>query len=281
MRLVSFEADGRCGYGRVADGRLTDLSDAMPGIGDLQGVLAAGIDVARLAAASGPTRPLETVALRPVIPNGDSKIFCLGLAYAAHRAETDAPAEPGNPFFFLKHPQALVGHGQPLVKPAVSDCFDFEGELAVVIGRAGRDIAEADALTHVAGYTLMMDGSVRDWQKDSVTAGKNFEGSSALGPWLVTADEIADPHALRLTTRLNNVVMQETTTDLLLWSIPSLVAYCSRIITLRPGDVIATGTPGGVGHKRDPQVFLRSGDVIEVDVEGLGTLRNGVVAAAS
>ena len=279
MRLVSFEAEGRRSFGVVSDGFVTDLAGVDPQIGDLRGLLAAGLDGARIAAGHGEILSLETITLLPVIPNGDSKMFCLGWAYADHRAETDAGA-PGMPFFFLKHPHALVGHGQDLVKPRVSDCFDFEGELAVVIGRAGRDIAEADALAHVAGYTLMMDGSVRDWQNDSVTAGKNFERSSALGPWLVTADEVADPHALHLTTRLNGTLMQDTTTDLLLWSVSYLIRYCSQIATLQPGDVIATGTPAGVGHKRNPQVFMRPGDVIEVEVEGLGTLRNRIVAEA-
>jgi len=156
------------------------------------------------------------------------------------------------PFFLLKYPQSLVGNRQPILRPSVSESFDFEGEFAVIIGKPGRHIPESEAMRHVAGCSVLMDGSVRDWQKQSVTAGKNFDRSSSLGPWIVTADEVADPHDLHLTTRLNGNLMQETSTSQLAWSAAYRVHYCSSFTTLQTGDVISTGTPGGVGHKRTP-----------------------------
>ena len=221
---------------------------------------------------------IDQVEFLPVLTNASAKIFCLGWAYAAHREETGHKVDEF-PFFFLKHPQAPVGHGRPLMKPTCSEMFDFEGELAVIMGKPGRNISEEHAMDHVAGYTILMDGSVRDWQKHSPTAGKNFEGSTPYGPWIVTKDEIPDPHALHLTTRLNGKTMQDTTTDLLIWKISYLISYCSKIIGLKVGDAIATGTPGGVGSKRTPPIFMKPGDLIEVEVSGIGVLHNTVALA--
>jgi len=184
---------------------------------------------------------------------------------------------PEHVTLFSRLHNTLVAHGDDIVRPTVSDNFDFEGELTLVIGKAGRHIAEADVLSHIAGYTCFLDGSVRDYQGHSVTAGKNFYRTGPLGPWMVTADEIPDPAALELTTRLNGEVVQNATTDLLIYSIPNIVSYISDFTPLLPGDVIATGTPAGVGNGRTPKLFMKAGDTIEVEISSIGTLRNTVV----
>ena len=174
---------------------------------------------------------------------------------------------------FIRFADTLVGHDGDMIRPSVSDNFDFEGELAVVIGKGGRHIKTERALDHVAGYTCFVDGSVRDYQKFSVTSGKNFPGTGPLGPWLVTTDEIPDPSRLTLTTRLNGTKVQHATTDQLIYSIPQIIAFCSDFTALSPGDVIATGTPEGVGHSRKPPLWMKPGDTLEVEITGIGTLR--------
>lgn len=221
---------------------------------------------------------LADVELQPVIPS-PGKIFCVGLNYHAHRIETGNEDRP-YPTLFARFATCLTGHEQAVWRPRVSDKMDFEGELAVIIGRAGHHVAEHEAMNHVAGYSCFNDISIRDWQRHTTqfTPGKNFLRTGAFGPALVTTDEVPDYRALRLTTRLNGVVMQETTTDLMIFSIPRLIAYISTFTELQPGDVISTGTPGGVGVKREPPVFMKPGDTVEVDITGVGTLRNHVVA---
>lgn len=221
--------------------------------------------------------PLANLKFLPVNPRLDMRMFALGWAYKAHQLEA-GKEDLLHPNMFSKHPQSLVGHNQPIVLPKVSDRFDFEGEVAIMIGKAGRHIAVKDAMSHIAGYSIVMDGSLRDYQKHSVTAGKNFDASSSFGPWLVTRDEIDDPKSMVLTTRLNGAVMQHSGFDLMAWDLAELVHYISGICRLEPGDVISTGTPGGVGHRRDPQIFMKAGDVLEVEVTPLGILRNQVVA---
>lgn len=220
---------------------------------------------------------LDGLKFLPVNPRLDMRMFALGWAYKAHQLEA-GKEDLLYPNMFSKHPQSLVGHNQPIVLPRVSDRFDFEGEVAIMIGKAGRHIAVKDAMSHIAGYSIVMDGSLRDYQKHSVTAGKNFDASSSFGPWLVTRDEIDDPKSMVLTTRLNGAVMQHSGFDLMAWDLAELVHYISGICRLEPGDVISTGTPGGVGHRRDPQIFMKAGDVLEVEVTPLGVLRNQVVA---
>ena len=178
---------------------------------------------------------------------------------------------------FARFVDTLVGHEGEMIRPKISTHFDFEGELTIVIGRAGRYIRREDALDHVAGYTIMVDGSVRDYQKFSVTSGKNFPGTGPLGPWIVTTDEIPDPHKLTLTTRLNGKVMQHSGTDILIHDVPALIAFVSNFTALVPGDLIATGTPEGVGHRRNPPVWMKAGDVLEVEISGIGILRNRIV----
>jgi 2-keto-4-pentenoate hydratase/2-oxohepta-3-ene-1,7-dioic acid hydratase in catechol pathway len=219
---------------------------------------------------------LSTLQFLPVVPD-PRRIVCVGINYRSHAEETGRDISPA-PSVFLRLADTLLGHGQALVRPRVSDKFDFEGELAVVIGRPGRHVSEADALGHVAGYTCFVDGSVRDYQKFSVTSGKNFPATGPLGPIMVTADEIGDPTRLTLVTRLNGREMQRSGTDLLIHSIAQIIKFVSDFTSLAPGDIIATGTPAGVGHRRTPPVWMKPGDILEVEISGIGTLRNPVVA---
>ncbi|MNL28170.1 Ureidoglycolate lyase [compost metagenome] len=213
----------------------------------------------------------------PVIPN-PGKIICVGLNYAAHREEVKR-AVTSEPTMFVRFADSQSGHGRALVCPRESAAFDYEGEIAVIIGKAGRRISQARALEHVAGLACYNDGSIRDWQAHGTqwTAGKNFPATGGFGPWMVTSDELQPDSLLSLTTRLNGVVMQHTTTDLMLFPIPKLIEYISTYTTLEPGDVILTGTPGGVGFRREPPVFMQDGDAVEVEVQGIGVLRNHVV----
>jgi 2-keto-4-pentenoate hydratase/2-oxohepta-3-ene-1,7-dioic acid hydratase in catechol pathway len=207
------------------------------------------------------------------------RILCAGVNYDEHRVETGRDPS-ANPTIFTRYPSSLVGHGSALVKPRESDAFDYEGELAVVIGRAGRRVPVADALAHVAGYSAFMDGSVRDWQRmtSQFTPGKNFDASGAFGPWLLTADEVADPQALHLRTIVDGDVLQEAGTELMIFSVAELIAFCSTFTTLEPGDVIATGTPGGVGDRRTPPRYLVPGSRVTVDITGVGCLENNVIS---
>lgn len=206
------------------------------------------------------------------------RILCIGLNYAAHAAESDRPADMQHPTVFTRFPSSLVGHLQPLVRPHVSTSYDWEGELGVVIGTAGRYISRDTALTHVRGYTCVMEGTLRDFQRHTsqFIPGKNFERSGAIGPWIVSTDDVTDPQQLTLTTRVNGEVMQQASTSDMLFSVAELIAYCSTFTTLEPGDIIATGTPAGVGYARTPPRFLQAGDVVEVEIESVGTLRNQV-----
>lgn len=280
MKLVSFIAGSRAGYGVVKDGGVVDLSTRFgqrwPTLRDL--LAGDGLAEAARAAADAPDLVLSDLELAPVIPNPD-KIICVGLNYRDHVAETGRTETP-NPALFARYAGSQVGHGQPLIKPAASDEFDYEGELAVVIGKPGRHIAAADALDHVAGYACYNEGSVRDWQRHTsqYLAGKTFAGTGGFGPWLVTTDEIPDPAALTLETRLNGEVVQHSTTDLMITPVCEQIAYISAILPLLPGDVIVSGTPGGVGSKRKPPLFMKPGDVAEVEISGIGILRNPVVA---
>lgn len=217
---------------------------------------------------------LADARLLPPVDAG-TKIICLGLNYQEHAEEAGGEVAD-NPALFTKFPDALVGGGDELLRPPESPAFDFEGEIAVVIGRGGRRIERRDALAHVFGYTIMLDGSVRDYQAHSIAAGKNFWRSGALGPWIVTADEMPDPAELTLETRLNGAVVQSGAARCMIHDIPSAIAYISRWTPLAPGDVIATGTPAGVGAMRQPPLWMKAGDVIEVHVPAIGTLLNKV-----
>jgi 2-keto-4-pentenoate hydratase/2-oxohepta-3-ene-1,7-dioic acid hydratase in catechol pathway len=272
--------DGRASYGVLAGEKIfdvgADLGDRWP---TLRSVLAAGA-LAQVRAhieRATPTLDVGRVQWAPVLPDAD-KVMCIGRNYRDHAEEVGADL-PEHPRVFLKHRTAIVAHEDPIVRPKVSDNFDYEGELTVVIGRAGRNIPRDQALSHIAGYTLLNDGSLRDYQKHSLFAGKNFDRTSGFGPCMITADEIPDPRALTLMSRLNGTEVQRSGVDKLLYDIPFLISYLSQITELAPGDCIATGTPAGVGSRRKPPLWMKPGDVIEVEIAEIGILRNRVVAA--
>jgi 2-keto-4-pentenoate hydratase/2-oxohepta-3-ene-1,7-dioic acid hydratase in catechol pathway len=273
MKLISFIHGGKAGFGRLDGDDVIDLSStALP---DLRTALARGL--ANLPT-TGPRLALAAVTLTPPIPNPD-KIFCIGINYADHREETGRAASD-YPTIFTRFADTQVADGQPLIRPKASEKFDYEGELAVIIGKAGRAIAEADALDHVAGYSCYLDGSIRDWQNHTTqfTPGKNFPGTGGFGPWIVTADEAPPIAEMSVTTRLNGQVVQHASCDLLIFNVAQCIAYISTFTELRPGDIISTGTPGGVGAKRTPPLWMKDGDTVEVEIKGVGTLKNPVAA---
>lgn len=280
MRLVTFQQATRTSWGVVEGEQVLDvgarLSSTFPTIAAM--LAADGLAEVRIATAASAQLELASLKLLPPIPE-PKKVICVGVNYAAHREEMGR-AEFPHPTLFTRFDSTLVGHQQPLVKPRVSGELDYEGELAVVIGRRGRHIPKSEALAHVAGYACFNDATARDWQRHSsqFTAGKNFPATGAFGPWLVTSDELGDPSLLTLVTRVNGRELQRSTTDLLIFDVPQLIAYISTFTELVPGDVISTGTPSGVGAKRKPPVFLEAGDVVEVEISNVGCLRNGVVA---
>jgi len=283
MRLVSFRYQGRASFGAVT-GDGAEVLDLAGRFGrEVVGLrsLLAQVPMARVVEAcaqDGPRHALAAIEFLPVIPD-PGKIVGAGLNYADHAAEVPMAQHP-HPTLFLRVADSQTGHLAPMVQPRESRQLDFEAELAVVIGRGGRRIPAATALDHVAGYACYNDGSVRDWQAHTsqVIAGKNFPATGAFGPWLVTADELPDPSDLAIACRIDGVVMQASRTSRMIHSVPALIAYISSFLELAPGDVIATGTPGGVGLGRTPQRFLRPGEVVEVEIEGIGILRNPVVA---
>ncbi len=278
MRLVSFTKDGRSGFGVVRDGHVVDLTGRIRGATELASVLSddALHEVRRVSGDLPASFRIEACQLLPVIPR-PSEIICVGINYVAHAAEAGRTVGK-YPVIFHRFADTLVAAGQPLIRPKVSEQFDFEGELAVVIGRGGGHIAEDHAMRHVAGYTGFQDASVRDWQfhTHQYGMGKNFRGTGALGPWLVTADEIADYREISLRTLLNGEEMQSGQLDELAFGVPALISYVSRSLDWQPGDILATGTPSGIGFKRKPPVFLRPGDRVEVVISRVGTLANPV-----
>ncbi len=275
MKLASYVVDGAEAFGVVKDDGVVTMSGRFGKT--LRNALAAG-HLPQIKAAAVDAQPdckLSDLKFLPVITDPE-RIACAGINYRSHASETGREI-PKQPSMFLRLTDTLIGHDGAMIRPTVSTQFDYEGELAVIVGKGGRHIAKERALEHVAGYTCFVDGSVRDFQKFSVTSGKNFPGTGPLGPWLVTTDEIPDPTRLTLMTRLNGQEMQRSGTDLLIYSIPHIVAFCSDFTALAPGDVIATGTPEGVGHRRNPQVWMKAGDVLEVEITGIGVLRTRIV----
>ena len=281
MRLISFRRGVRDSWGIAKDegvidagaklgGRFPTLRDAIAGD--------AWTELRQMARDAKPDLKLSDILHLPVIPNPD-KIICVGVNYEEHRKETGRDPSQ-NPVLFVRFANSQTGHGQPMVKPKVSDKFDYEGELAVIIGRKARHVAEADALNYIAGYACYNDGSVRDWQYHTpqFTPGKNFVATGAFGPWMVTADEIPDPSKLTLATRLNGQIVQQAATDLMIFDIPFLIRYITTFTELVPGDVISTGTPGGVGAKRTPPLWMKPGDTVEVEISRVGVLRNPIAA---
>jgi len=278
MRVVTFERSSTPSYGLLNDDSIIDVGSRLGSrYPDLRSVLAAGalgeLDKARKGA---PAFNIKDVRFLPVIPHPE-KILCVGLNYVSHRTETKRP-ETEHPSIFTRFADTQVGHQAPVLRPSFSTRFDYEGELALIIGRGGRHIAEQDVDAHIAGYSCYNDVSVRDWQRHTAqwTPGKNFPNTGAFGPALVTPDEIPDLGACTLTTRLNGQVMQQAPISDLIFTIPVIVSYISKFTPLYPGDVIATGTPGGVGDRRVPPVYMKDGDTVEVEIDRIGLLRNVV-----
>lgn len=278
MRWLSFEVAGRESFGFLGeDDVLTDVG-ARGGFPDLKAAIAADA-LAQLAADVGNDRiPLSDIRYLPTIPNPD-KVLCVGLNYRAHQEETGRGGE-GVPTIFTRFAASQMGHLEPMVRPRESATLDYEGEIAMIIGRPGRRIARADALSHVAGFSIYNDGSVREYQRQTsqFTPGKNFSATGGFGPWMMTLDEIGDLDDMEITTRLNGEVMQNARASLLVHGFAELIEFCSTFTELVPGDVIVTGTPGGVGAARTPPVFMDDGDSIEIEVKPIGRLVNPVIA---
>jgi 2-keto-4-pentenoate hydratase/2-oxohepta-3-ene-1,7-dioic acid hydratase in catechol pathway len=278
MRFASFDHEGRLGFGLLSNDTIIDLTGKLaPDVVSLKQAIAAGLlEKARDWQDTSGSLALDNVHLLPVIPD-PAKILCVGLNYEDHRRETKRP-DSQYPTVFTRFASSQVGHRQPMLKPAFSDRFDYEAELAVVIGVPGRHIAERNAMDHVAGYACYNDGSVRDWQRHTgqFTPGKNFPATGGFGPALVTRDEVPDYRQLPIRLRLNGTVMQDARLSDLIFPIEKLIAYCSTFTPLFAGDVIVTGTPGGVGDRREPPVYLQPGDLVEVDIGPVGRLVNHV-----
>jgi 2-keto-4-pentenoate hydratase/2-oxohepta-3-ene-1,7-dioic acid hydratase in catechol pathway len=279
MRWMSFAHQGRATFGVLSPG-----GDAVIDIGarsqypDLKSAIAADALKGLALSARGETGiPMTKVTYLPTLPNPD-KILCVGLNYKAHQEETGRGGEP-YPTIFARFAGAQMGHNAPMIRPPESNTLDYEGEIAMIIGKRGRRISKERALEHVAGFSIYNDGSVREYQRHTsqFTPGKNFASTGGFGPWMMTPDEIGDLSAMELTTRLNGKVMQHAFSSLMVFGFVELIAFCSTFIELVPGDVIVTGTPGGVGSAMKPPIFMDDGDLIEIEVKPIGTLSNRVV----
>ena len=271
MKFMSFIKDGVAGFGVIKGENVINFSHKF---NDLKAMLASDFDVNE-----GNLIPLGEVNFQPVIPN-PAKIICVGVNYASHIAEMGR--EPGEyPLLFTRFANSQVGHNEPMLAPRESIKFDYEGELAVIIGKGGRKISENEAMNSIAGYSCYNDGSIRDWQRHTsqFTAGKNFVGTGGFGPWMISSDEIPDPSVLHIETRLNGKVMQSAPISDLVFNVPKLIAYISTFTELEAGDVIITGTTGGVCAARTPPVWMKAGDTVEVEISKIGTLINPILDA--
>jgi 2-keto-4-pentenoate hydratase/2-oxohepta-3-ene-1,7-dioic acid hydratase in catechol pathway len=278
MKLSTFKHGDKTSWGVVQDDRVFDVGAALASrYADLKAAITAGLEGVTSALESATAYPLAEVVWLPVVPNPD-KILCVGLNYEMHRKETGR-SEVEHPTIFARYANSQTGHLAPIIRPKVSAELDFEGELAVIIGKAGRYISREDAMSHIAGYACYNDGSVRDFQRHTIqfTPGKNFPDTGAFGPWMMTSDELGPLDDLRIQTRLNGQVVQEAKFDQMIFDIPKQIEYISTFTRLEPGDVIVSGTPGGVGAKRNPPLWMKAGDVVEVEIEGLSVLRNEII----
>jgi 2-keto-4-pentenoate hydratase/2-oxohepta-3-ene-1,7-dioic acid hydratase in catechol pathway len=281
VKLATVAIDGRTTWGIVEGETFRDVGAVLGArYADLRAAIAGGLAGVADATSSASSVPISKVTWLPVIPNPD-KILCVGLNYETHRKETGRD-EVEHPTIFARYANSQTGHLQPIVRPRVSTQLDFEGELAVIIGKPGRYISRADAMSHVVGYACYNDGSIRDFQRHThqFTPGKNFPDTGAFGPWMMTPDELGPLGELKLQTRLNGEVMQEARIKQMIFDIPRQIEYCSTFTRLEPGDVIVSGTPGGVGSRRQPPLWMKAGDVVEIEVERLGVLRNPVTDEA-
>ena len=279
MKLISFKHKGKNTFGAVAGDKVIDLQPAFAGRAvDLKSLIAASLvaEASAFAKTAQATIALADVEFLPVIPN-PGKIVCVGLNYGEHVRETGREITE-SPALFLRLTESQVAHGQDIIRPPESHRLDYEGEIAIIIGKGGRRISEADSWSHIAGYSCYNDGSIRDWQvaTSQWTPGKNFYRTGGFGPWMVTSDEIKPNQKMTLVTRLNGQELQRASTDMMIHSIPRQIAYISTFIPLEAGDVIVTGTPGGVGNKRTPQLFMKPGDIVEIEIDAVGVLRNGI-----
>ena len=282
MKLLSFTRLGKTGFGAVVNEGIIDLTGKLgPEINSIKDLITLNMEDDAEEYILGKTEDLSLsdITFLPVIPNPE-KIMCIGLNYLEHKKETGRP-DVDNPTIFTRFADSQVAHLQPLIKPDKSDRFDYEAEMAIIIGKGGRFISEEDALNHIAGYSCYNDGSVRDYQRHTsqFTPGKNFPGTGGFGPYLVTPSEVGDYRELPIELRLNGNVMQKATLSDLIFPIPKLISYISEFTALSSGDVIVTGTPGGVGDRRNPPLYMVPGDIVEVDIGLLGVLKNPVVAA--
>jgi 2-keto-4-pentenoate hydratase/2-oxohepta-3-ene-1,7-dioic acid hydratase in catechol pathway len=282
MKFATFKINGTTSWGLIDGSEVVDLGahlrDRFP---DLKSAIAANaLAEVATAGARAQRHPLAKITWLPVVPNPD-KILCIGLNYETHRKETGRD-EVANPTVFGRFANSQTGHLANIVRPRVSTDLDYEGELALIIGKAGRYIQRKDAFNHVAGYACYNEGSVRDYQRHThqFTPGKNFPDTGAFGPWMVTPDEAGDLGALRLQTRLNGEVVQDAIISQMIFDIPRQIEYCSSFTRLEPGDVIVTGTPGGVGSRRTPPLWMKPGDVVEVEIDRIGLLRNTITDEA-
>ena len=278
MKLVSYLVSGRASFGLLTQNGIVDLKEKLGNkYADLKSLLAdsEGLSVAKTYLDAPSDIDEQDIIYLPVIPN-PNKILCVGMNYAEKRAEFNETSSA--PTLFVRFPDSQTGHKTNIIKPAITNELDYEGELAIIIGKEGFRIKPEEALSHVAGYSCYMDGSIRDWQYTWFTAGKNWPSTGAFGPCITTSDEIPDPTVLSLTTYLNGQEMQHDCIKNLVHTVPELISYISTFTRLSPGDVILTGSPGGVGKKRNPPVFMKDGDKIEVEITGIGRLTNYVVA---
>jgi len=278
MKIASYKTEAGASYGIVTEEGIVDAGKRLPRYPSLRALLSGGAlpELKKLKHEKA-DYALSSVQLLPTISDPD-KIFCIGVNYASHLAESGHPTPP-HPMIFTRFANSQVGGGQPMIRPLESERFDYEGEMAVIIGKGGRRISKEDALSHIAGYACYNDGSIRDWQRHTsqFTPGKNFAGTGAFGPWMVTTDEIPDISVQTIATRLNGVEVQSAPISDLVFNVQTLIAYCSAFSELVPGDVIVTGTTGGVGAYRNPPLWMKGGDVVEVEVSGIGILRNPIV----
>jgi 2-keto-4-pentenoate hydratase/2-oxohepta-3-ene-1,7-dioic acid hydratase in catechol pathway len=282
MKLASFTIEHKSTWGLIEGETAVDIGAVLgPRFPDLKSMIAGnGYSEVVAAGISAPRYAISSIRWLPVVPNPE-KIFCVGLNYEMHRRETGR-AEVAHPTIFTRFPNTQTGHLTDIIRSRVSTDLDFEGELALIIGKGGRYISRDRAFDHIAGFACYNDASVRDWQHHThqFTPGKNFPRTGSFGPWMVTPDELPDLGTRTIMTRLNRQIVQQATLGQMIFDISTLVEYCSSFNPLECGDVIVTGTPGGVGVKRVPPLWMKPGDVVEVEIEGIGVLRNGIAEEA-